>query len=104
MISTEANGRGCATRSSPRFASSSRAEQRGENLPRLGAALDDVAPAGTRSQRKNGADGRDRAVHVERARNDVVNGRLARDAKDAIDGGEQLGQRERQRGSRRRRR
>ena len=71
-------------------------------MPGLAAARDDVAQEHARAEREHGANDLDRARHVERARYNVVHVRSRCGAKHAVDGGQQLDERERERCLRRR--
>src|SRR6185503_11463665 len=85
------------------FGQLQQSEERRENLPRFGAALDDVRPVNARLELEHGANDLHRARNVDRARNDLVHVRRRHRAQHAIDRGEQFRERECQWRHRRRR-
>ena len=98
VISTSAKGLGCCDAALAQLRHLEQPEQRREDLPRLGA----VRRRGPSSARARGCASRARMIVIApgtsmRARDDVVDRRIARDAQDAVDGGEQLAERERER-------
>ena len=72
-----------------------------QNLPWLGIGCDDVSPPCASPHGKHCADRCDRAVHIQRARNDAVHVRSFRSAQNAIDSAQQLADRDGQRANRR---
>ena len=72
-------------------------EQHRQNLPGFSVATNHIEPAGRTAHGEHRANRDHGPVHIERTRDDFVQGRFLRDAQHAVDGRQQLAEGERQR-------
>src|SRR4030095_12499629 len=80
------------------------AKERRENLPRLGAAVDELRPENSRLEGQDRSNDDDRTGNVERARHDLVHLGLGHYSQHPIDSSQQFGERHGERRLRRCRR